>query len=121
MDLNKRPEIDLPKFLLLYWMLVFFNPRQSLFTRRRGNSSFFIIVYIDDIVITGNDIQAIQHIKHLLHQQFRIKDLGNIKYFLGKKVARSKPGIFLNQRKYVLDLLEDSGLEGARIAYHPMA
>lgn len=58
--------------------------------------------------------------KHLLHQQFRIKDLGNLTYFLGIEVARSKPGIDLNQRKYVLDLLKDSGLTGARIADHPM-
>ena len=49
-----------------------------------------------------------------MSQEFKIKDLGNLKYFLGIEVARSKHGIFISQRKYVLDLLNEVGMLGGR-------
>jgi len=54
-------------------------------------------VYVDDIVLTGNDDGEIQNLKHLLANEFEIKDLGSLKYFLGIEVARSKYGIFISQ------------------------
>ncbi|KAH9686538.1 reverse transcriptase Ty1/copia-type domain-containing protein [Citrus sinensis] len=55
-----------------------------------------------------------------LQAQFHIKDLGTLKYFLGIEVARSKQGIFLNQRKYALDILQDSGQLSTRPSSFPM-
>ncbi|BBH04611.1 RmlC-like cupins superfamily protein [Prunus dulcis] len=92
----------------------------SLFTRYHDNSFTIILIYVDDIVITGNDPKAIQSLKDFLHARFRIKDLGNLKYFLGIEVARSKKGIFISQRKYALDILDDAGLLGARPYSFPM-
>ena len=66
-------------------------------------------MYVDDIVITGSDITGISSVKSFLHTQFHMKDLGMLKYFLGVEVNRSKRGIFLSQRKYVLDLLIEIG------------
>ncbi|VVA32609.1 PREDICTED: Retrovirus-related Pol poly from transposon, partial [Prunus dulcis] len=57
---------------------------------------------------------------HFLGSQFRIKDLGSLKYFLGVEVARSKTGISICQRKYTLDILEEAGLLGAKPAKVPM-
>ena len=51
----------------------------------------------------------ISSLKSFLHSQFHTKDLGMLKYFLGIEVMRSKRGIFLSQRKYVLDLLSKIG------------
>eukprot|EP00257_Ricinus_communis_P018410 XP_015577124.1 uncharacterized protein LOC107261550 [Ricinus communis] len=51
-----------------------------------------VLIYVDDMVITGNDADAIHNLKKLLHQQFQIKDLGILKYFLRLEVARSKTG-----------------------------
>ena len=62
-------------------------------------------MYVDDIIITGDEMAGISSLKSFLHGQFHTKDLGMLKYFLGVEVMRSKRGIFLFQRKYVLDLL----------------
>ena len=66
-----------------------------------------LVVYVDDIIITRNDMTGISSLKSFLHGQFHIKDLGMLKYFLGVEVMRSKCGIFLSQRKYVLDLMSE--------------
>lgn len=77
-------------------------------------------MYVDDIIVTGNDHSAIQQLKGFLAENFFIKDLGRLKYFLGIEVARSQQGIFLCQRKYTLDILKDSGLLGAKPSAFPM-
>jgi len=69
-----------------------------------------LIVYVDDIVLTGNDDGEIQNLKHRLANEFEIKDLGSLKYFLGIEVTRSKHGIFISQRKYILNLLKETGM-----------
>ena len=65
-------------------------------------------MYVDDIIITGDDLAGISSPKSFLHSRFHIKDLGMLKYFLGVEVMRSKRGIFLSQRKYVMDLLSET-------------
>ena len=75
---------------------------------------------MDDILLTGNDLTEIQRVKDCLLQQFRIKDLGDLKYFLGIEFSRSKAGIYMSQRKYALDILQDTGLTGARPDKFPM-
>jgi hypothetical protein len=77
-------------------------------------------MYVDDIVITGSDITGISSVKSFLHTQFHMKDLGMLKYFLGVEVNRSKKGIFLSQRKYVLDLLTEIGKLRAKPCSVPM-
>jgi len=92
----------------------------SLFTRQNNSSFTALLIYVDDILLTGNDLTEIQHVKDCLLQQFRIKDLGDLKYFLGTEFSRSKAGIYMSQRKYALDILQDIGLTGARPDKSPM-
>ena len=73
-----------------------------------------LIVYVDDIVITGEDPQEIERIKSEMAKSFEVKDLGQMRYFLGMEVARSKLGISVSQRKYILDLLEETGMLGCK-------
>ena len=68
-----------------------------------------LVVYVDDIVITESDSKGISSLKSILHSQFYTKDLGMLRYFFGIEVMRSKLGVFLSQRKYVLDLLSETG------------
>ena len=79
-----------------------------------------IIVYVDDIILTGNHEEKIDLLKKLLSKEFEIKDLGNLKYFLGMEIARSKKGIAVSQRKYVLDLLNETRMLGCKPAETPM-
>lgn len=79
-----------------------------------------VIVYVDDILVTGNSVALIFEVKQFLHSQFKIKDLGPMKYFLGLEIARSSTGIFLNQRKYALDILQDTGLNGVKPSAVPI-
>ncbi|CAH9105932.1 unnamed protein product, partial [Cuscuta epithymum] len=79
-----------------------------------------LIVYVDDIVLTGDDQGELAALKNFLAQQFEIKDLGNLKYFLGMEVARSQKGIMICQRKYVLDLLKETGLLGCKPVSTPI-
>ncbi|KAL3519892.1 hypothetical protein ACH5RR_018041 [Cinchona calisaya] len=92
----------------------------SLFTKVRGNSFTAILLYVDDMIITGNNERMITNLKTFLNRCFRIKDLGPLKFFLGIEVVRSKVEISICQRKYALDILEETGLLGARSVKFPM-
>jgi len=92
----------------------------SLFTYRKGKVFLALLVYVDDIILAGNDPQACSVFKTYLNNCFRIKDLGPLKYFLGIEVARGPRGLFLSQRKYALEIVEESGLRGNKPTAFPM-
>ncbi|KAG7582883.1 Retrotransposon Copia-like N-terminal [Arabidopsis suecica] len=92
----------------------------TLFTRKQGDIYIALLVYVDDIVIAGNSDEAIAQLKNDLAKAFKLRDLGPLKYFLGLEIARSEKGISVCQRKYTLELLEDTGLLGCRPSSIPM-
>lgn len=92
----------------------------SMFTFTRVTYMTVLLVYVDDIVITGNDDLVVSLIKSYLLTCFHLKDLGSLKYFLGIEDARSTTGIFLNQRKYALEILSDTGLLGSKPISTPL-
>lgn len=78
----------------------------SLFTKKSGNGIVIILIYVDDLLLLGSSIELINEAKSVLHKQFKVKHLGELRYFLGIKVLRSHQGILLNQRKYTLELFQ---------------
>lgn len=91
-----------------------------MFTKGSGTSFTALLVYVDDIIITGSNTKAIDFLMVFLHNQFKLKDLGKLKYFLGLEIGRSQKGIFLSQCHYTLQLLEDTGFWGCKPALLPM-
>ena len=75
---------------------------------------------MDDIIITGDDEAEIKCLKRNLSREFEVKDLGQLKYFLGIEIARNPNGIVLSQRKYVMDLLSETGMLGCRPVSTPI-
>jgi len=101
------------------------------YKQSQGNHTLFIhhsttggvtvlLVYVDDIVVTGNDEERMTRLKECLIKEFEIKDFGRLKYFLGIEVAHSKEGIFISQQKYIVDLLTEIGLLGCKVDTTPI-
>lgn len=92
----------------------------SVFYNSSSSGCILLVVYVDDIVITGSDKTGIKKLKDFLASQFQTKDLGPLRYFLGIEVSRSRKGICLSQRKYCLDILKDSGMIETKPCEAPM-
>ena len=79
-----------------------------------------LIVYVDDIILTRDDTREVERLKKVLATEFEVKDLGQMRYFLGMEVAKSMKGISISQRKYVLDLLIETGMLGCKPSDTPI-
>jgi len=77
-----------------------------LFYKKTTTSSVFLGVYVDDIILTGDDEAEVKGLKEYLDQVFKIKDLGLVHYFLGIEVLQVDEGLFFTQRKFTKELLQ---------------
>ncbi|CAL2228318.1 unnamed protein product [Prunus armeniaca] len=91
-----------------------------LFVRTRLVGKIVVLIYVDDIIITGDNIDVISTLKHFLHQKFAIKDLEVLKYFMGIEMATSPNGLFLSQPKYVVELLQEVKMMDCKLARTPL-
>lgn len=98
----------------VFWCFVQSEANYSLFTRGHGENFVALLVYVDDILLIGSSNENIAGVKKLLSSLFILKDLGAARYFFGIEITRSSNGIFLSQRKYYLQVLEDVGLLNAK-------
>lgn len=92
----------------------------TLFTLQNSSTFIVLLVYVDDIIVASSDLISIDALKLHLNSTFKIKDLGTIRYFLGLEIAQSFAGFSISQRKYALDILQDSGVTSARPSSFPM-
>ncbi|KAB2626075.1 hypothetical protein D8674_017735 [Pyrus ussuriensis x Pyrus communis] len=113
------------------WFDKLFQALHSLgFQQSSSNASLFVLngphlvivlVYVDDILVTGPNSQLCQQFITQFSSQFPIKDLDPLHYFLGLEVHRSSQGIFVHQSKYLLDLLKKTNMEGAKPCCTPLS
>jgi hypothetical protein len=82
----------------------------SLFIYRHGADTAYLLLYVDDIVLTASSNVLLRHIIDLLHHEFAMKDLGDLHHFLGLSVTHRNDGLFLCQRQYALDILAHGGM-----------
>ena len=92
----------------------------ALFLRRTDKGTILLLLYMDDMIITGDDLSGIQELKNFLSQQFEMKDLGHLSYFLGLEIAHSTYGLYITQAKYASDLLSRVGLTDSKTVDTPV-
>ena len=80
-----------------------YDPNVS--TKKVGNHLIILVLYVDDLILTGSDPKFLTHVKSCLKQNFEMSDLGHLHYFIGLQVLQTKKGIFLSQSKYDCDLV----------------
>lgn len=86
----------------------------SLFTLHRGNSHMFVLIYVDNLIITGSNSSPITGVISNLQSHFAIKDLGILSYFLCSEVVSCKEGLFLSQHKYIVEPLQRHHMDGVK-------
>ena len=77
----------------------------SLFVYKYGDSVAYLLLFVNDIVLTASTPTLLRRITDRLHSEFAMTDLGDLHYFLGISVQRSTDGLHLSQRQYAVDLL----------------
>jgi len=94
---------------------------QSLFYRQQGSDVLLLLIYVDDILLTGSSPSQISAFITHLSSVFRMKDLGDVHYFLGLQITRTDTALTITQTRYLLSLLHKFGLAGAKPVATPIA
>ena len=92
----------------------------SLYILRHSGHTILLTLYVDDLILTGSSEEIVQQIKLALQAEFRMKDLGELKYFLGVEFVRSSDSLWLLQRQYALDVLSRFGMTACKPAQTPL-
>ncbi|KAL5825480.1 hypothetical protein ACOSQ3_021543 [Xanthoceras sorbifolium] len=108
------------KSALVEWRFVNSTTDVSLFIKKVGVKVVYVLIYVDDILITGNDPSLIHTTINFLISKFALKTLGQVHYFLGFEAFRNSDGIFLTQTKYVHDLLAKTNMLNAKPCFTPI-
>jgi len=90
------------------------NADFSLYVKKTNRGIVIIVIYVDDLIITGDKFVNIFDLKKLLKQKFEMMDLGELHYFLSIEVIQSPKGIWFLQRQYALNKLSKYGMMGCK-------
>lgn len=92
----------------------------SLFVYEQGGVTIYMLINVDDIILSSSSPRAAQYLIAALRREFAVKDLGDLHYFLGIEVVRSRDTITLKQAKYASDLLTKEGMMSCKHVSTPM-
>ena len=93
----------------------------SLFIYRKFNVTIYMLIYVDDIIITSSSQDAIAALLRDLKKEFALKDLGELNYFLGIEVTRGEHGLVLSQEKYAREILSQVGMSNCKPCTTPLS
>jgi hypothetical protein len=93
----------------------------SLFIFNKQGIQMYMLIYVDDIISISSSTSATERLLHQLHQDFAVKDLGTLNYFLGIEVQHMTHGLFLTQQKYIRDLLMQTNMTASNGVHTPMS
>ncbi|XP_015934834.1 uncharacterized mitochondrial protein AtMg00810-like [Arachis duranensis] len=98
-----------------------YSPHENaLFIRKSERGVVLLLLYVDDMIITRDDVDGISDLKASLHRIFEMKDLGSLNYFLGLEVISTDDGIYLSQAKYASGLFYRAGITDSRTESTPL-
>ena len=121
-DLKQAPRVWFAKFSSTISRLSYMASHydSALFIRRTDKGTILLLLYVDDMIITGDDLNGIQELKVFLNQQFEMKDLGHLSYFLGLEITHSTDELYITQAKYASELLSRAGLTDRKTVDTPV-
>ena len=93
----------------------------SLFIYKTKSVTCYFLVYVDDLIIIGNDPSFVSSIIDQLGNRFSLKDMGQLHFFLGMEIIPTTKGLFLSQHKYIRDLLTKTNMHGAKDVTTPLS
>lgn len=93
---------------------------QNMFSKGKGLNKILLVIYVDDLFITGGKHKDIRWLKRELNKEFDITDLGLVTRYLGVEFKGLPNGIFLNQTEFALQLLRDTGMTDCKSAHIPL-
>uniref|UniRef100_A0A2N9FFA4 Reverse transcriptase Ty1/copia-type domain-containing protein n=1 Tax=Fagus sylvatica TaxID=28930 RepID=A0A2N9FFA4_FAGSY len=93
----------------------------SLFIYTKASVIMYVLIYVDDIILTGSHSAAITDLLNSLKRDFAVKDLGSLNFFLGLEVLPNADGVLLSQQRYIMDLLNRTKMSDAKPVSTPMA
>lgn len=93
----------------------------SLFIYRTSTDLILFLIYVDDIIVTGPSISSISRLIRTLLDDFALKDLGPLHFFLGVEALKTDQHLYISQRRYILDLLQKINMHLAKPVSFPIA
>jgi hypothetical protein len=93
----------------------------SLFFLHNKSVTIYVLVYVDDIIVVSSSQSATATLLHNLEQDFALKDLGDLHYFLGIEVTKNKDEILFSQSKYAMDILQRAGMSKCKAVATPLS
>ena len=93
----------------------------SLFIYNKHKTSIFVLIYVDDIIVTSSSDGAVTTLLKDLGTEFALKDLGDLHFFLGIEVKKHSNGIHLSQAKYATELLSRIGMQNCKSSPTPLS
>ena len=114
--LKQAPRAWFQRFAMFIAKLGFVSARSdaSLFVLRQGNELAYLLLYVDDMVLTGSSTMLLERIIGRLRAEFTVRDMGPLRFFLGISVTRTAHGFALSQQQYAEDILERAGMANCK-------
>eukprot|EP00253_Pinus_taeda_P030394 PITA_30394 len=91
----------------------------TIYIKEKDGKIVIVVLYVDDVIFTGNDDQLIKNFKSVMKEEFEMTDMGFLRYFLGIEVDQNEKGIFISQARYVNQVLSRFNMEECKAAITP--
>ena len=92
----------------------------TLYIKNKYGKMLNVVLYVDDVIFTGNDDYLIENFKSVMKDEFEMTDMGLLRYFLGIEVEKNENNIFISQAKYVNEVLERFNMQDCKAAITPI-